>query len=251
VRDWRLRRRRSQLDLAIEADVSARHLSFVETGRSAPSRELLLHLAEHLDVPLRERNQWLLAAGYAPVYRQTPLDDDRMAPVRAALDTILAGHEPYPAVIVDHCWNLVSANAAALRILTAGVAPDLLAPPVNALRVSLHPDGLAPRIANLAEYGAHVLARLQRQAILTADPAMTALHEELRGYPGVDAGYSTAVDPATMLFVPLVLDVSPTARLTFFSTLATFGTALDITLAELSIEAFLPGDAATEAYLRR
>lgn len=251
VRDWRLRRRRSQLDLAIEADVSARHLSFVETGRSAPSRELLLHLAEHLDVPLRERNQWLLAAGYAPVYRQTPLDDDRMAPVRAALDTILAGHEPYPAVIVDHCWNLVSANAAALRILTAGVAPDLLAPPVNALRVSLHPDGLAPRIANLAEYGAHVLARLQRQAILTADPAMTALHEELRGYPGVGAAYSTAVDPATMLFVPLVLDVSPTARLTFFSTLATFGTALDITLAELSIEAFLPGDAATEAYLRR
>jgi transcriptional regulator with XRE-family HTH domain len=250
LRDWRLRRRRSQLDLAIEADISARHLSFVETGRSTPSRDLLLHLAEHLDVPLRERNAWLLAAGYAPVYRETPLDDARMAPVRAALDKILDSHEPYPAVIVDHCWNVVSANDRATAILTDRVAPHLLAGPVNALRVSLHPDGLAPRIANLAEYSAHVLARLQRQSILSADPAMTALHEELREYPGVSTGHSTAVDTAAMLFVPLVLDVSDTVRLTFFSTLATFGTALDITLAELSIESFLPADTATAAYLR-
>jgi transcriptional regulator with XRE-family HTH domain len=245
LRDWRRRRRLSQLALALEADVSARHLSFVETGRASPSRELLLHLADHLDVPLRERNAWLLAAGYAPVYRETALDDARMTSVRAALETILGGHEPYPAVIVDRRWNLVSANATALRLLTAGVAPHLLAPPVNALRVSLHPDGLAPRIGNLAEYSAHLLTRLHRQALLSGDPAVGALYEELRHYPGVAREHSTAPDTAAMLFVPLVL-----GELTFFSTLATFGTALDITLAELSIEAFLPADAATEEYLR-
>src|SRR3954453_8918524 len=139
LRDWRRRRRLSQLDLAVEAEVSARHLSFVETGRSKPSRELLLHLAEHLEVPLRERNDLLLAAGYAPAYRQRPLDDEAMGPVRDALDKILAGHEPYPAVIVDRRWDLVSANEAALTILTDGVAPALLAAPANALRVTLHP----------------------------------------------------------------------------------------------------------------
>src|SRR4051812_46071626 len=143
LRDWRQRRRLSQLDLAVEAEVSPRHLSFVETGRSRPSRELLLHLAEHLDVPLRERNALLLAAGYAPVYQQTSLDAPEMAPVRDALDKILTGHEPFPAVVVDRRWDLVSANGPAMAILTDGVAPELLVPPVNALRVSLHPDGLA------------------------------------------------------------------------------------------------------------
>jgi len=249
LRDWRLRRRMSQLDLAAEAEVSPRHLSFVETGRSKPSRELVLHLAEHLDVPLRERNALLLAAGYAPVYAERPLDDDAMAPVRGALEKILASHEPFPAVIVDRRWDLVSTNGAALALLTEGVAPWLLEPPVNALRVSLHPDGLAPRIANLEEYSAHLITRLQREAVLAQDPELSELAEELRGYPGVADVATTAVDPAALLFVPLRLRTGE-GELTFFSTLATFGTALDVTLAELSIEAFFPADRETEAALR-
>ena len=169
LRDWRRRRRLSQLDVSLDAAVSARHLSFVETGRSKPSRELVLHLAEHLDVPLRERNALLLAAGYAPAYGETPLDDEAMAPVRAALEKILAGHAPFPAVVIDRRWDLVSANATAMALLTDGVAPELLAPPVNAMRVTLHPDGLAPRIVNLREYGAHLVARLARQSALAPD----------------------------------------------------------------------------------
>jgi transcriptional regulator with XRE-family HTH domain len=253
LRDWRQRRRLSQLDLSVEASVSARHLSFVETGRSKPSRELLLHLAEHLDVPLRDRNAWLLAAGYAPLYREHRLDEPTMTPVRAALDKILASHQPFPAVIVDRRWDLVSANDAALTVLTDGVDPALLSGSVNALRVSLHPDGMAPRITNLAEYSAHLLTRLHRQASLSGDHDLFALHEELRSYPGVVDDPTASGDPASMLFVPLVL--RPPAgvdgpELTFFSTLATFGTALDITLAELAIESFFPGDAVTEASLR-
>src|SRR4051794_28303285 len=174
LRAWRMRRRLSQLQLATDAGVSARHLSFLETGRSKPSRELLLHLAEHLDVPLRERNALLVAAGYAPVYRETRFDDASMTPVREALDTILGGHEPYPAVIVDARWNLVSANAA-LGALLGGVSPALLEPPVNALRVSLHPDGMAPRIENLGEWSAHLLERLNRQIAASADPVLLDL----------------------------------------------------------------------------
>src|SRR5215207_3807474 len=176
LKEWRHRRRMSQLDLAVEADVSPRHLSFVETGRSRPSRELLLHLAEHLDVPLRDRNTLLLAAGFAPAYRETGLDAGEMAPVRDALEKILASHEPYPAVIVDRRWNLVSANRPALSLLTDGVSAELLAPPVNALRVSLHPEGLAPRIGNLAEWSAHLLTRLHRQQLATGDPDLAALY---------------------------------------------------------------------------
>jgi transcriptional regulator with XRE-family HTH domain len=249
LRAWRQQRRLSQLDLAVEAEVSPRHLSFVETGRSRPSRELLLHLAEHLDVPLRERNGLLLAAGYAPVYPQTSLDAPEMAPVREALDKILTGHEPFPAVVVDRRWNLVSANGPAMAILTEGVAPELLAPPVNALRVSLHPDGLAPRILNLPEYSSHLLARLHRQAAVSADPDLIALADELRRYPGVTADASPGADAADLLFVPLVLRVGD-RELTFFSTLATFGTALDITLSELAIESFFPADDTTAAVLR-
>jgi transcriptional regulator with XRE-family HTH domain len=248
LRDWRRRRRMSQMDLGLEAGVSTRHLSFVETGRSQPSRELLLHLAEHLDIPLRDRNALLLAAGYAPVYPQTPLDDGAMAPVREALDKVLAGHAPYPAVIVDRRWNLISANAPALAILGDGVAPGLLEAPVNALRVSLHPDGLAPRIANLAEYGEHLLARLRREIALTADPELRALAQELAGYPGMRPA-SAASDPASRLFVALRLHALG-EDLTFFSTIATFGTARDVTLDELSIESFYPGDEATAAVLR-
>ncbi len=249
---WRQRRRLSQLDLAVEADVSARHLSFVETGRSRPSRELLLHLADHLDVPLRERNELLLAAGYAPLYGETALDTGEMAPVRDALDKILAGHEPFPALVVDRRWDLVSANRPALALMTEGVAPEVLAPPANVLRVSLHPDGLAPRVANLAEYAAHVLERLHRQVLLSGDPDLVRLHEELSGYPGVRQGAATAapVDAAHRLFVPLVLRVEGEQELRFFSTVATFGTALDITVAELAVESFFPADEETAAVLR-
>jgi transcriptional regulator with XRE-family HTH domain len=249
LRDWRRRRRLSQLDVSLDAAVSARHLSFVETGRSRPSRELVLHLADHLDVPLRERNALLLAAGYAPIYAETPLDAEEMAPVRAALDKILAGHAPFPAVIVDRRWDLVSANQPALGILADGVSPELLAPPVNALRVNLHPDGLASRIVNFAEYSAHLVGRVRRELALAPDPGLAELLEELRGYPGVTEPDTTVADPAQMLFVPLRLRAAGT-ELALFSTLATFGTALDVTLAELAIESFFPADADTEAALR-
>jgi transcriptional regulator with XRE-family HTH domain len=249
LRGWRQRRRLSQLDLAVEADVSARHLSFVETGRSRPSRELVLHLAEHLEVPLRERNDLLLAAGYAPVYRQTALDADEMAPVRDALDKILVGHEPFPALVVDRRWDVVSANRPALAVMSEGVSPELLGPPANALRLSLHPDGLAPRIANLAEYAAHVLERLHRQALLSGDPDLVALHAELSSYPGVGEA-PAPTEPSARLFVPLVLRVDGVQELKFFSTVATFGTALDVTVAELAIESFFPADEATALVLR-
>jgi transcriptional regulator with XRE-family HTH domain len=251
LRDWRRRRHLSQLDLSVEAEVSSRHLSFVETGRSRPSRELLLHLAEHLEVPLRERNALLLAAGFAPVYPETPLDAEAMAPVREALQTLLDGHEPNPALVVDSQWDLVTANGAALTLMSAGVAPDLLAPPVNAMRVTLHPDGLAPRIVNFEEYSAHLLLRLHRQALLSQDPAIAELLDELRAYPGVVEHSSAAVEPVDLLFSPLRLLAPDGQELTFFSTLATFGTALDITLAELSIEQFFPADAATVAALQQ
>lgn len=250
LRAWRSRRRLSQLDLALEAEVSARHLSFVETGRSRPSRELLLHLAEHLEIPLRERNTLLVAAGYAPVYRNTPLDAAEMAPLREALDKILASHEPYPALVVDRRWNLVAMNRPAFTVLTDGVSAELLTPPVNTLRVALHPDGLAPRIANLQEYSAHLLERLHRQTVASADAELVALHDELRRYPGVRDEPSVPTDPASMLFVPLVLRGEGEVELTFFSTLATFGTALDITIEELAVESFFPADEATATALR-
>jgi transcriptional regulator with XRE-family HTH domain len=238
----------SQLELATEAGISARHLSFVETGRSQPSREIILVLAEHLQVPMREQNALLLAAGFAPIFNETPLDSHEMAPVRNALDAILAGHEPYPAVIVDRQWEIVASNGPA-RLLLAGVAPELLAPPANALRITLHPDGMAPHILNFAEWSAHLITRLRRQALLSQDPALAELERELLRYPGVEAG-STVAEPADLLFVPLRLRLPDGAELSMFSTLATFGTALDITLEELSIESFFPADDATEGFLR-
>ena len=250
LRDWRQRRRLSQLDLSNEAAVSARHLSFVETGRSKPSRELVLHLAEHLDVPLRERNSLLMAAGYAPVYRERSLDDAEMDPVRGALDMILAGHEPYPAVIVDRLWNLVTANTAALSLFATGVAEHLLEPPVNVVRLGVHPDGLAPRTHNLAEFSEHLLLRLQRQLAVSPDAELQALYDEVLTYPGVTPQSPVVADPTTLLFVPMQFVAVDGRELSMFSTLATFGTALDITLAELSIESFFPADAATEAYFK-
>ncbi|MGH2686513.1 MAG: helix-turn-helix domain-containing protein, partial [Actinomycetota bacterium] len=249
LRDWRQRRRMSQLDLAGEAAVSARHLSFVETGRSKPSRELILHLAQHLDVPLRERNALLLAGGYAPVYAEHKLDDEAMAPVREALDRVLASHEPYPAIVVDRRWNIVSTNQTALTLMGANVAPELLVPPINGLRISLHPEGLARFITNLGEYSAHVLHRLHQQAVLSQDPEVAALYDELRGYPGVEETSPAVFEPAALIFTTLRLRLDG-QDLAFFSTLATFGTALDVTLAELSIESFFPADPETEAALR-
>jgi len=249
LRSWRQRRRLSQLDLAIEAEVSPRHLSFVETGRSTPSRELLLHLARQLEVPLRERNALLLAAGYAPIYSQRPLDDATMGPVRAALEKILSGHEPYPAVVFDQHFDLVAANAPATALLSDGVAPELLRPPVNVMRLALHPRGLAPRIGNLAEVGAHLIGRVHRQAMVSGDRAVAALHAELAAYPGL-ADAPAAPEPAALLFVPVRIRRGDGAELRLFSTVATFGTALDVTLAELAIESFFPADEGTAALLR-
>lgn len=250
LRGWRQRRRLSQLDLSVEAEVSARHLSFVETGRSKPSRELVLHLAEHLEVPLRERNSLLLAAGYAPAYGERSLDADGMDPVREALDRILAGHEPYPAVIVDRRWDLVSANGAALGLFTEGVDPALLGGSVNVYRLGLHPDGLAPRVRNFAEYSQHLLVQLARDAAMSGDPLLHELLEEVRGYPGVVDGSVEVTDPARLLFLPMELAMPDGSTLALFSTISTFGTALDVTLAELSIEQFFPADAATKAALQ-
>ncbi len=248
LRDWRRRRRLSQLDLALRAGVSARHLSFVETGRSRPSAEMVLNLSSSLDVPLRERNRLLLAAGHAPAFEQLGLDEPEMEPVRAALSLVLAAHEPFPAVVVDGAWEMVAANGAA-GLLTAGVASHLLAPPVNALRVSLHPEGMAPRILNLSEWRAHLLERLGRQVALTGDPALAALREELRGYPGGEAGGGGHPVPEGAIAVPLRL-ATAAGELALISTVATFGTAVEITASELSIESFFPADRATAEALR-
>jgi transcriptional regulator with XRE-family HTH domain len=244
LRDWRKRRRLSQLDLALEAGVSARHVSFIETGRSTPSPEMLLRLAGKLDVPPRESNELLIAAGYAPRYGALAYDAPELDPVHRAIDRLLEAHEPYPAVVVDRQWELVAANEG-VGLLTDGVAPELLEPPVNALRLALHPDGVARRILNLPEWRGHLLARLERQARLSGDPALHALLTELRGYPGGEAHDPREHD----VFVPLRLAGPDGAELTFLSTVATFGTAVDVTVAELSIESFFPADGATAAAL--
>src|SRR6201996_8956313 len=184
LRSWRRRRSLSQLELALEADVSSRHVSFMEPGRARPSREMVLRLADHLDIPLRERNRLLLAAGYAPLYAERSLEEPEMAPVHQALDRFLRAHEPYPAIVIDRHHNLVSANDA-LGVIIDGVAPELLEPPANALRVALHPQGMAPRVLNMAQWSAHLLHRLRREAALTADPELERLHAELAAYPGV------------------------------------------------------------------
>jgi transcriptional regulator with XRE-family HTH domain len=241
LREWRQRRRLSQLDLALEAGISTRHLSFVETGRSKPSPDMVVHLAEQLQVPLRERNQLLLAAGYAPQYAARSLDDPDMAPIRDALGRVLSGHEPYPAIAVDREWNLVASNAA-LGPLLEGAAPELLQPPVNCMRLSLHPDGLAPRILNLGEWRAHLLHRLERQIALTGNPELEALFAELLTYPG-GGGHDPAGGGDIM--VELHMSTDDGDELRFFSTVTTFGTAVDITVSELSIEAFFPADAQT------
>ena len=246
LRDWRQRRRLSQLDLALEAGVSARHLSFLETGRSKPSREMVIHLSEQLEVPLRDRNHLLLAAGFAPAFEERAIDAPEMAPVREALERVLTGHEPYPAVVVDRWWNLAAANRS-IAMFTESVPAHLMEPPVNVLRVSLHPEGMASRILNYGEWRAHLLDRLGRQVALTADERLAALYEEVSAYPGETAEVH---GPGGEIAVPLRFDHDG-RELAFFSTIATFGTAVDITLAELSIEAFFPANRATAEYLLR
>ena len=243
IREWRQRRRLSQLDLAIAANVSSRHLSFVETGRSHPTSQMILHLAEHLDVPLRDRNALLLAGGYAPAYPERTLAAPELRAVQGALARVLAGHEPYPAAVVNRWWELVDANAG-IGLFTGGVSPALLEPPVNVLRLSLHPDGMAPRIANLPEWRAHLLARLHRQAEATGDQRLFTLHDELKAYPG-GQGASPAV---TDVVVPLRYR-TPRAELSFLSITAVIGTPMDVTVEELAIESFYPADDQTAAAL--
>jgi transcriptional regulator with XRE-family HTH domain len=242
LRNWRRRRSLSQLELALDASVSSRHVSFLETGRSRPSREMVLHLAEHLEVPLRERNTLLLAAGYAPLYPERALADPEMKSVRAALDRFLRAHEPYPAVVLDGRYDIVSQNDA-VAVLLDGVAPELLQPPVNALRVTLHPRGMAPRILNFAEWSAHLLTRLRRRAQMSGDERLAHLRDELAAYPGV-AHSPQHEGLAADILLPLRLREDD-RELAFFSTVSTFGTAADVTLSELSVEAFYPANAGT------
>ncbi|MGV9820713.1 helix-turn-helix domain-containing protein [Nocardia xishanensis] len=244
LREWRLRRGLSQLALSIRSGISTRHISFVETGRTLPSPDMLDRFAAHLDIPLRERNRLLVAAGHAPRYRQRPIDDPELAEAMEAVRRLLTAHEPYPALAVDRRWNLLYGNASA-RIFLDGVAPELLAPPINMMRLGLHPRGFASRVRNLAQVRGFLLPRLARQAFHTGDPELAALHEELSGYAGESPD---PVDPADVA-LPIHL-AHGGARLCLYSTIMTFGAAFDITLDEIAIETYLPADAATADYLR-
>jgi transcriptional regulator with XRE-family HTH domain len=245
LRDWRQKRRLSQLDLALEAEISTRHLSFLETGRAAPSRDMVLRLAECLEVPLRERNALLLAAGYAPVFPDRSFEDPGLAAVRAAVEAVLHAHMPFPALAIDRRWILLASNAA-LSPLLEGVSPKLLDGPVNVLRVSLHPDGVAPRIANLAEWRGHILSRLRRQLADSGDAELADLIKELSAYPGGEAHPRAGEG---LIAAPLRLK-TPDGELSFLSATMTFGSPLDVMVSELAIETFLPADAATAAALQ-
>jgi len=236
LRSWRRRRSLSQLELSLNAGVSSRHLSFLETGRARPSREMVLHLAQELQVPARERNSLLLAAGFAPLHTERSLEEPEMAIVRQAIDRFLRAHEPYPALVIDRYHDLLASNDA-LELLLEGVAPDLLVPPANVLRIALHPHGLASRTLNLPEWSANLMQRLHREVQMTADPRLESLHEELSGYPGVELTSPQSHLQGSDIVLALRLRDGD-RELAFFSTIATFGTAIDITLEELSIEAF-------------
>jgi transcriptional regulator with XRE-family HTH domain len=244
LREWRERRRLSQLDLAIQADISARHLSFVETGRSRPTPAMILRLTEQLQVPLRERNVLLLAGGYAPAYPQRGLQAPELDSVRAALRQVLAGHEPFPAVVIDRWWDMLDSNSG-VAVLVDGCAPALLEPPVNVLRLSLHPEGMAPRIVNLAQWRAHLLTQLRHRAAALGDQRLSELHDELMGYPG---GTGDALQEDGVV-LPLRYRYGG-RELALFSISAAVATATDVTVEELAVESFYPADAATAAVLR-
>ena len=243
LRGWRERRRLSQLELASTAGVSPRHLSFVETGRSRPTSAMILRLADHLEVPLREQNRLLLAGGFAPAHPERSLDEPTMSAVHDAVERLLAAHAPFPALVVDRGWDLVSANDPVYALLD-GVAPWLLEPPVNVIRLTLHAEGLAPRIVNLGQWRAHLLHRLAREHAATGDARLRRLYDELRGPDGPDA-----VHPPNALVVPLRLQVPGVGELSMFSTTTVFGTPYEVTLSELAIESFYPADAATRTRL--
>lgn len=249
LRQWRQRRRLSQLDLAEEAEISTRHLSFVETGRSLPSREMVIRLAERLNVPLRERNALLVAAGYAPMYRERPLDDPALAAARQAVELILKSHEPFPALAVDRHWNLVMANRI-VPLLMAGAHPSLLQPPVNVLRLSLHPQGIAPRIANLAQWRNHLFERLRQQIEATGDGMLATLLQELRAYPATESDSMHLEGELLGVAMPFRFRTGH-GVLSFISTTTIFGTPVDVTLQELALETFFPADAQTAAALQQ
>ncbi|MFN8024202.1 MAG: helix-turn-helix transcriptional regulator [Acidimicrobiales bacterium] len=251
VRDWRTRRRRSQLDLALDVGVSTRHLSCVETGRARPSPELILALAHHLEVPLRERNTMLLAAGYAPRYGQRGLDDPAMATVRAAIQRMLDAHDPYPGVVIDRAWNVVLGNGAA-QALVAGVSDEVLGPPLNVYRLCLHPGGLATRTSNFVEWAGHLLHQLRRTILLTGDPTLMALQDEVLDYSTVRQIVpllSPSAPDEPSILVPFRLS-TPLGEIATFTTLTSFGTPGDVTLDELAVELFYPADDASAAKLR-
>src|ERR1700723_3664773 len=245
LREWRQRRHLSQLDLAGDAEISARHLSFVETGRSAPSREMVLRLAERLAVPLRERNVLLVAAGFAPAFPQRPLDDPALKPARAAINLVLRAHEPNPALAYDRHWNLVSANRMVMPLLE-GVPARLLGQPFNILRLAFHPEALAARTVNVAEWCGHLLERLHRQCEATADPGLIKLHDELKAYP--IPARSAPLSPDNVA-IPFKMRLNG-ETLSFISTTMIFGTPVDITLSELALETFFPADDLTAARMR-
>lgn len=247
LRDWRRRRRFSQQELSLRCRVSTKHLSFLETGRSNPSREMVLDLAESLQVPLRERNVLLTAAGYSPQYGQTPLDAPEMEAVRGAIQQVLDGHEPYPALAVDRYWNIMHMNAAA-ALFAADVDPGLMGPPPNVYRLSLHPDGLASRVVNFAEVADHLLARLRHDVAVSADPQLAALLREVEDYPTVRALSRPQLQRGQVV-VPIQLR-HPEGTLSLFSTVATFGTPVDVTVDELALETFFPVDRDTARRLR-
>lgn len=251
LREWRTRRRVSQLDLSLSVGVSARHLSFIETGRSRPSPEMVLTLADGLDIPLRERNTLLLAAGFAPRYQARALEDAALSPARDAVQRLLDAHHPYPGIVIDRCWNIVGTNAAA-SALTAGLPEELLGPPANVYRLCLHPDGLAGRTLNFRDWAGYLLHQLRRTIALTGDPGLAALDEEVRDYPGVAAAAEARRAPpdGASLLIPFVLDAGEGRRLSMFTTLTTFGTPLDVTLAELAVELFYPADTESADLLR-
>ncbi|WP_433224053.1 helix-turn-helix domain-containing protein [Microtetraspora malaysiensis] len=245
LREWRHRRHLSQLDLAIQAGVSSRHVSFVETGRTIPSRPMVLHLAEQLQVPLRERNRLLVAAGHAPVFQKRPLDAPDLAAAREALQQIVRGHEPNPALVVDNCWNLIFANSAA-EVFLDGVAPELLEPPVNMMRLGLHPDGFASRLLNLEQVRGFLLPRLARQVQRTGNHQLSELYAELVTY-----GVPHRLAPPDLADIALPIRIRHRgAELSFFNTITTFGAAFDITLEEVAVEAYFPADTPTTLALR-
>lgn len=254
LRSWRERRRVSQLELALRANSSARHISFVETGRSRPSEELLLRLAEHLDVPVRERNSLLFAAGYAPRYRETPLDDPALESLREGVERLIQGYEPYPAFVVDATYDILAANRGILMLLD-GLPESVLTPPLNAMRLTLHPEGLAPRIRNLPEWRGHLLTQMERQIALHRSAPLRALYEEVAAYPVPEAQESLAEPSADSVATSpfpfaLPMRIEHEGRLlSFVSSISTFNTPMDITVAELAIETLLPADPATVKYL--